>query len=67
MKINVNGVDRDATPEEIEIIETTQAEMVATANQQNKAIKDAATARASALAKLQALGLTPAEVAALVS
>lgn len=66
MKINVNGVDRDATAEELAIIEATQLDMVAHANEQNEYAKDTAKARATALAKLEALGLTPAEVAALV-
>ena len=66
MKINVNGVDRDATAEELATIEATQAAMLAHANEQTQTIKDAQNARASALKKLEALGLTPAEVAALL-
>ena len=67
MKINVNGVNRDATAEEIAIIEATQADMAAYATEQQEHERDTAAARATALAKLEALGLTPAEVAALVS
>lgn len=66
MKINVNGVDRDATAEELATIEATQADMLAHANEQKEHERDTAKTRANALAKLEALGLTPAEVAALV-
>lgn len=66
MKINVNGVERDATPDEIAVIETTQIDMQATAQAQAAADAAAKVAKASAKAKLAALGLTDAEVSALI-
>jgi len=66
MKINVNGVERDATPDEIAVIETTQIDMQATAEAQVAADAAAKVAKASAKAKLAALGLTDAEVSALI-
>lgn len=61
-KVQINDQVRDATPEEAAAIEAAQAITVA----QQQAAVDAAAARASALAKLETLGLTQAEVAALV-
>lgn len=66
MKINVNGVNRDATTEEKAVIEAAQADMVAYANEQKEHDLNTANARANALLKLEALGLTAAEIAALV-
>jgi len=61
MKIHDNGIDREATPQEVaaheKLVKDTE---VLTA--QWEAV---AAARASARAKLKALGLTDAEVAAL--
>lgn len=66
MRIHVNGVDREATAEEKAVIEATQADMVAHANEQKEHERNTANARANALLKLEALGLTAAEIAALV-
>lgn len=60
--INDNGIDREATKSEIADIEARHAQALL----EQEAEKDKAAARVSALAKLEALGLTPAEVAALV-
>lgn len=57
-----DGTDREMTDDEIKELEATRAEMAA----QAAAIKAAEKAKASALAKLEALGLTEAEVKALV-
>lgn len=61
-KVQINDEVRDATPDEAARIEQAQA----TGEAQAQAAADAATARASALDKLSALGLTEAEIAALV-
>jgi exonuclease III len=66
MKINVNGVQRDATGEELATIEQTQADMIA---EQEKHADEAQTrnaAAASGRAKLAALGLTDDEITALL-
>lgn len=62
MKIHHNGIDREATPEEIKAHEQLCREAAA----QSAAIEAAAAAKVSARAKLAALGLTDAEVAALL-
>jgi tryptophanyl-tRNA synthetase len=66
MKINDNGVDRDMTEAEQAKYEAWAA--IAQAEAATQAEAEAATlaARASALAKLAELGLTPDEIAALV-
>ena len=61
-KVQIDDLVRDATPDEAAAIDATHA--AAAAEQQ--AAADAAAARASALAKLAGLGLTPDEIAALV-
>ena len=61
-KVQIDDLVRDATPDEAAAIDATHA--AAAAEQQ--AAADAAAARASALAKLADLGLTPDEIAALV-
>lgn len=66
MRINVNGLDRDATADEIATIQATQAEMQAESSAQAAADTNAKAAKASAKAKLAALGLTDAEVSALI-
>ncbi len=66
MRIHVNGVDRDATAEEKAVIEATQAEMQAESSAQAAAAVNAKATKASAKAKLTALGLTDAEVSALI-
>ena len=61
-KVQIDDLVREATPEE-----TANIDAIRQADQaQEQAAADAIKARASALIKLQALGLTPAEVAALV-
>lgn len=66
MRIHVNGVDRDATAEEKAVIEATQADMQAESSAQAAAAVNAKATKASAKAKLTALGLTDAEVLALI-
>ena len=62
MKIQIDDVVRDATPEEAARIEADhEAERIRVA-----AIQAAAAAKVSARAKLKALGLTDDEIAALV-
>lgn len=61
-KVQIDDVVRNATPEEAATIEAAQLAIA----EQEQAAQNAAKARASALAKLQALGLTAAEIAALV-
>lgn len=62
MKIQIDDVVRDATPEEVARIEADhEAERIRVA-----AIEAAAAAKVSARIKLKALGLTDAEIAALV-
>lgn len=66
LRVNDNGIDRDMTEAE----QAAYDEWAATVKAQNAADKKAelntAKARASALAKLAALGLTADEIAALV-
>lgn len=61
-KVQINDEVRDATADEAATIEAAQLAIA----EQKKAAQDAAQARANALTKLEALGLTPAEIAALV-
>ena len=61
MKIQIDDQVRDATPEEIERIEQMRQGMTLADH-----IAAQETARASARAKLKALGLSDAEIAALV-
>ena len=61
-KIQIDDVVRDATPDEAAEIDAAHA----AAAVEQQATADAAAARASALAKLAGLGLTPDEIAALV-
>lgn len=61
-KIQIDDLVQEATPDEAAAIDARQAEHEA----QKQAAKQLAAARATAVAKLEALGLTPAEVAALV-
>ena len=61
-KIQIDDVVRDATPEESAVIDLIHDE----AASQAQAEADKIAARAAALAKLEALGLTADEVAALV-
>jgi ribosomal 50S subunit-associated protein YjgA (DUF615 family) len=64
MIVHVNGVNREATEEEIAEIEATRAEAKAQAKAEAKVDADRATLKAATLAKL---GLTADEVAALLS
>ena len=66
MKINDNGVDRDMTEAEQAKYEAWAAIAQAEAAAQAEAEAATLAARASALAKLADLGLTPNEIAALV-
>jgi hypothetical protein len=61
IKIQIDDLVREATGEEISALETQRAESI----QLQAASAAKATARASALAKLAALGLTADEIAAL--
>jgi hypothetical protein len=64
MIIHVNGVDREATKDEIAEIEATRAEAQAEANANKQA---EAAKQALKIATLAKLGLTADEVAALLS
>lgn len=66
-RINDNGVDRDATPQEIIEIKQKEKQDAEKRALEIAALEAAAAAKASARAKLKALGLTDAEIAALVS
>jgi len=61
-KVQIDDLVRDATPDEAAAIDAAHADAAAT----EQAAADKAAARASALAKLAELGLTPDEIAALV-
>ena len=62
MKIQIDNEVRDATAEEIAMIQTAQNEHFA----RLAALETAAAAKISARAKLKALGLTDDEIVALV-
>ena len=66
LRINDNGIDRDMTPEE----ETAYKKAASLATKDDEAriaaLEAVAAAKASARAKLKALGLTDDEIAALV-
>lgn len=66
LNINHNGVDRKMTADELAYIEQAQHEAQAAAAQLQADIDAREAARASALAKLAALGLNNDEIAALV-
>jgi hypothetical protein len=61
-KVQIDDLVRDATPDETAAIDAAHADAAAA----EQAAADKAAARASALAKLAELGLTPDEIAALV-
>ena len=61
-RVQIDDVVRDATPEEAAAIEAAQAGAI----DLDKALRDAEANRASAVAKLKALGLNAAEIQALV-
>ena len=61
-KVQIDDLVRDATPDEDAAIDAAHADAAAA----EQAAADKAAARASALAKLAELGLTPDEIAALV-
>ena len=62
-KIQIDDLVRNATPDEAAAIDAAHAAAAAA----EQAAVDAAATRASAIAKLAGLGLTPDEIAALVS
>ena len=66
MRTNDNGVDRDMTATEQAAYEAWAAAAQAEADRLEAEAQQRAAARASALAKLAALGLTDNEIAALV-
>jgi hypothetical protein len=61
-KVQIDDLVRDATPDEAAAIDAAHADAAAA----EQAAADKAAARASAIAKLAGLGLTPDEIAALV-
>jgi hypothetical protein len=61
-KVQIDDTIRDATPEEVAIIETQRSDAQAI----EAAAQSAVAAKQSARNKLKALGLTDAEIAALV-
>ena len=61
-KIQIDDLVRNATPDEAAAIDAAHAAAAAA----EQAAVDAAATRASAIAKLAGLGLTPDEIAALV-
>lgn len=63
--INDNGIDRAATPEEVAAIKQREREAAEESSAKLAALEAAAAAKESARAKLKALGLTDAEIAAL--
>lgn len=64
MIIHINGIDREATKDEIAEIKATRAEIQTEANLNKQAETDRQALKAATLAKL---GLTADEVAALLS
>lgn len=66
IRVNDNGIDRAATSDEIAYIERAQHEAQVAAADAQAAVEAQLAARESALSKLAALGLTDAEIAALV-
>jgi len=64
MKINDNGIEREATAEEIAYFKAWQADIDAKVAAETKALADAEKAKKAVLTKL---GLTADEVAALLS
>jgi hypothetical protein len=63
---NDNGVDRPMTPAEQAEYETKSAQALIQQQELDAALADQSAARASARAKLAALGLTETEIKALV-
>lgn len=64
-KINDNGIDRDMTTQEIAYIKQAQKDAANDAEAQAAALEAQQAAAASARAKLQKLGLTDDEIAAI--
>ena len=64
MIIHINGIEREATEQEVAEIETTRAEAQAEANANKQAEADRQALKTATLAKL---GLTADEVAALLA
>ena len=65
-RINDNGFDRDMTGDEIAAYKAAQKSIDDEIAEREAAAEAAAAAKQSARAKLKALGLTEAEIAALV-
>jgi hypothetical protein len=65
-RINDNGTDRDMTPAEIAAYEASQQSIDDAEAERLAAAQAIAAAKTSARTKLKALGLTDAEIAALV-
>lgn len=65
-RINDNGIERDMTPQEQAIYDAWASDAQKEQNDIVQQLQDQLTAKASALSKLKALGLTDAEIAALV-
>lgn len=65
-KVQIDDMVRDATPDEIAKIEADHAAHLETVAAAKQAQADAAATKASARAKLKALGLTDDEIAALI-
>lgn len=61
-----NGIHRNMTANELAEYTKTSSEAVAAFEEQKAAVEAAVAAKVSARAKLKALGLTDAEIAALV-
>ena len=65
MKTHIDGIDRNMTADEIAEHKKIVAAMEALADEHSKHAEEIKTARATAIVKLKALGLTDAEIAAL--
>ena len=65
-RINDNGIERDMTPQEQAIYDAWASDAQKEQDDIVQQLQDQLTAKASALSKLKALGLTDAEIAALV-
>ena len=65
-RINDNGIERDMTPQEQAIYDAWADDAQEEQNHIMQQLENQLAAKASALSKLKALGLTDAEIAALV-
>ena len=66
MKTHIDGIDRDMTAAEIADYEKLVANMQVEVDEYTKRAKEKEKTRKTAIAKLQALGLTENEIASLV-